>query len=299
MKKIKIISIVLKPRETAEYNSIVPNLTTWLSKRKIKIKFHKAESDRLSKIFTKIPKSITLCSEGELFSKSDMIMTLGGDGTLLGVSRRCTRKSPPIFGVNMGRLGFITEFSKGEFYDDLSLVISGKYTVDRVRLFEVVHISNNNKPQKHYFLNDVVFNKNDISRIFSLNVDVDNEHVYHLSGDGLIVSSPIGSTAYSLAAGGPILHPSVSSMVLTPICPHSLTHRPIVISDKSEVLVKIPPKSESVVITLDGQQIVSVEAKDSIIVKKSVSRHVKFIKNSDRTYFHTLKVKFTHGRREF
>src|SRR5690606_1398875 len=125
-----------------------------------------------------------------------------------------------------------------------------------------------------------------------------DEHIYDLSGDGLIISSPIGSTAYSLAAGGPIIHPQVGALVLTPICAHSLTHRPIVVPDDMRITVKSRDKDEAIHLTLDGQQLLDINPYQVIKISKSKARYVKLVQNSERTFFHTLKVKFTHGRRE-
>ena len=139
-------------------------------------------------------------------------------------------------------------------------------------------------------------NKIDISRIFTLSVEANDQQIYSVSGDGIIVSSPIGSTAYSLAAGGPIIHPSVKSFVLTPICPHSLTKRPIVLPDNSTICLKIYPTNGPVHLTLDGQEVTEVTNKHFIKIKKSSGLSARLIKNMDRSYFLTLKEKFTQGK---
>ena len=147
-------------------------------------------------------------------------------------------------------------------------------------------------------MNDVVVNNNLISRMLTLSVESEGEHIYNLAGDGLIISSPIGSTAYSMAAGGPIIHPNVNAITLTPICAHSLTHRPLVIPDHSNVIIKAAKSDESIKLTLDGQQHVTLGSNDTILVTKKKSKIVRLIKNPDRTYYRTLKEKFTHGARE-
>ena len=134
--------------------------------------------------------------------------------------------------------------------------------------------------------------------MFTLSIESENENMFNLTGDGLIISSTYGSTAYSLAAGGPIVHPDVKALILTPICAHSLTHRPIVIPDHQELTIKVIEKLDNVNITIDGQEFISLNHKDEIIINKNLRKTVSFIKNYDKTYYHTLKEKFVHGRRE-
>lgn len=300
MAQLKNISIVLKPKYNSEFESILPNLASWLLRRKKTISFLTKEADRIQKIFKGDIKNLNFIAENELHSQSDLIITMGGDGTLIGVCRNITKSSPPIFGVNMGHLGFITEFAKAEFFDQLEATLKGDFELTHLCLYQVeVFPKTKEKPSfKGYFLNDAVVNNNQISRMLTLSVESEGEHIYNLAGDGLIISSPIGSTAYSLAAGGPIIHPSVNAITLTPICAHSLTHRPLVIPDHSNVVIKAARADESIKLTLDGQQAVVLDSNDVIKVTKKKTKIVKLIKNPGRTYFRTLKDKFTHGARE-
>lgn len=300
MAQLKHISIVLKPKENLEYESILPNLASWLFRRKKTISFLDKEKERIQRIFKGDIKNLNFIAERELHSNSDLIITMGGDGTLIGVCRNITKNSPPIFGVNMGHLGFITEFSKAEFFDQLESTLKGDYKLTQICLYQVeVFSKRKDKPSfKGYFLNDVVVNNNQISRMLTLSVESEGEHIYNLAGDGLIISSPIGSTAYSMAAGGPIIHPHVNAITLTPICAHSLTHRPLVIPDHSNVVIKASKADESIKLTLDGQQAIILDSNDIIKVTKKKTKIVRMIKNPGRTYFRTLKEKFTHGTRE-
>ncbi|MFA6237294.1 MAG: NAD(+)/NADH kinase [Bacteriovorax sp.] len=300
MAQLKNISIVLKPRFNSEFESILPNLASWLLRRKKTISFLAKEADRIQRIFKGDIKNLNFIAENELHSQSDLIITMGGDGTLIGVCRNITKNSPPIFGVNMGHLGFITEFAKAEFFDQLEATLKGDFELTHLCLYQVeVFSKKKEKPSfRGYFLNDAVVNNNQISRMLTLSVESEGEHIYNLAGDGLIISSPIGSTAYSLAAGGPIIHPSVNAITLTPICAHSLTHRPLVIPDHSNVVIKAARADESIKLTLDGQQAVVLDSNDIIKVTKKKTKIVKLIKNPGRTYFRTLKEKFTHGARE-
>lgn len=300
MAQIKNISIVLKPKINTEFESILNNLISWLLRRKKNIFFMERERERMTKILKGDIKNLSFIAENDIHSESDLIITMGGDGTLIGVSRNITRNSPPIFGVNMGHLGFITEFTKAEFFDQLEATLKGDYEITSLSLYQVEVFEKKKEEAKFkgYFLNDVVLNNNQISRMLTLSVESEGEHIYNLSGDGLIISSPIGSTAYSLAAGGPIIQPSVNAIVLTPICAHSLTHRPLVIPDHSSVVIKAAKPDESIKLTLDGQQAIVIGSSEVVKVTKKKSKVVHLIKNPDRTYFRTLKEKFTHGARE-
>ncbi|MBC7714108.1 MAG: NAD(+)/NADH kinase [Rhizobacter sp.] len=298
MAQLKNITIVLKPKVTAEFESILPNLATWLHRRKKVMFFLSKEKERLTKIFKGDLKNINFIEEEELHNGTDLIITMGGDGTLIGVGRNAKKTSPPIFGVNMGHLGFITEFSKVEFFDQLEHTLKGNYKLTTLSLYQVEVFRKGKTTFKGSFLNDLVINNNQISRMLTLSVESEGEHIYNLSGDGLIISSPIGSTAYSLAAGGPIINPSVNAITLTPICAHSLTHRPLVIPDNTSVVVKAARPDELIKLTLDGQQALVVTSQDTIKVSKRKTIHARLIKNPERAYFRTLKEKFTHGTRE-
>lgn len=296
---IKNVGIVLKPKVVNEYTSVLPNLVSWFKKRKINVSFIDSEEERVKKLLKTMPKHISFLSLKELHHKMDLNITLGGDGTLLGFARNSDRRSAPIFGVNMGTLGFITEYAKSEFFEGLESLIIGRCEVVKLPLYKVEVKKGRKSLFTNHFLNDTVISKHDISRMFSLSVDNEEENIFNISGDGLIISSPTGSTAYSLAAGGPIISPRVQALVLTPICPHSLTHRPIVISDKQSLKVKVPADAESVMLTIDGQEVQELPSRCIVEVSKSKSKHVKLIANPQRTYFDTLKSKFTQGRRLF
>ena len=296
---IKRVSIVLRPRFDFGILNILSHLCQWLINRNMAIQFLERDRIGVEKLLLNIPGNIEFVSEKEIHAKSDLIITLGGDGTLIGVARKCNKKSPPVFGINMGRLGFITEFGKGEMYEGLNNVLKNKYEFEKAGLFKV-QISSSDKnfsKMQSFFINDIVINKHEISRLFSLSLFVGDESIYSFSGDGLIVSSPIGSTAYSLAAGGPIISPSVKAIVMTPICPHALTHRPLVIPDNSKVTVKISKEQAPVTLTLDGQQAIMVGGKAIVTISKSIGNYAKIIKNPAKTYFQTLKLKFRHGKR--
>ena len=296
-KNFKSILIIIKPKGTLDFKKSIPTLVNWLLNRKKSVCFLDEERERLASFLSPAQlKKITIIPTKEINKKTDFIISLGGDGTLIGLARKLNNSAPPIFGVNMGHLGFITEFSKAELFDSLELALSKGVTPKNIPLFKSEVLLQNKVIFKSYFLNDAVINKNDISRMITLSVECNEELIYNVSGDGLIVSSPIGSTAYSMAAGGPIIHPNVSSTLITPICPHGLTHRPLVIPDNYPVYIRTLNKNSTVSLTLDGQEAFDFNKSHCIRVTRPKTRHIKLIVNPDRTYFQTLKEKFTHGR---
>lgn len=295
--EIENIAIILKPSRFDDLGNFVTNLVRWLKRRNKTACMSESENKRLSKVLPeKTLKDIKFLSTNEIFKSVDLVISLGGDGTLLGVCRNVPSKTP-ILGVNLGRLGFITEFNKTHFYEELNHILVGKFEVFKKSLYLCEVKKKGKVVNKEYFFNDLVFSKNDIARMFTLSLEAQDQHIYNLTGDGLIISSTYGSTAYSLAAGGPIVHPDVKALILTPICAHSLTHRPMVIPDNYLLKVNLLDKIHSVNITLDGQTVIDLEHDLTVEVRKTQKRYVSIIKNPDRTYFHTLKEKFVHGRR--
>lgn len=300
MKKspIKVIGISLKPNSTPEFYNILPNLCSWLARRKKQVVFKNEDKERIYKFFKqKSTENLAFIDSKSFHNKTDLILSLGGDGTLIGLCRRINSKIP-ILGVNLGRLGFITEFNKNEYFDHLADIIEGKYQITTKPLYQVVVFRKGKVHFKDFFFNDAVLAKNDIARMIYLRAELGNEHIYNLAGDGIIVSSPMGSTAYSMAAGGPIVHPDVSGLVLTPICPHSLIHRPFVIPDSSAITLKILPPHHSVTLTIDGQVAQLLEDQDIVIINSSRPKKVSLIKNAERFYFETIKEKFIFSKKD-
>ncbi len=225
--------------------------------------------------------------------RSDIIIVFGGDGTLLSVARLVGGLGVPILGVNLGRLGFITELRKDEVCNEIGNILAGKCAYEeRIVLTSDVYrgrkkISHNNA------LNDVVLNKSALARMFELDISINKQQVTSFRADGLIISTPTGSTAHSLSAGGPILYPTLESFLMTPICPHTLTSRPIVLPDSFVLEVKIK-SGDDVYLTLDGQVGVPLKVRDRVIIKKAEYK-TKFITLSDRDYFKILRTKLKWG----
>ena len=231
-------------------------------------------------------------SREDLGKSADVLVTFGGDGTLLSIARHVP-SSVPIIGVNMGTLGFLTEITVEEFPVVLDEVLSGSYTSEPRVTFEVT-VRSTDQEQVFRVLNDAVISKGAPARILELWVEVSGHFVSSFRADGLIVSTPTGSTAYNLSAGGPIVYPTMGAILLTPICPHTLTNRPIVLPDTLDVLIGIAPGKENVILTLDGQQGVELEGDVRVVVRKS-DESVCLVQSRHRNYFDVLRGKLKWG----
>ncbi len=229
----------------------------------------------------------------EIPGRSDIIIVFGGDGTLLSVARLVGDRGVPILGVNLGGLGFITEISRGEVRREIDKVFSGKFGFEeRIMLLADV-IRGNKKVIQHNAFNDIVLHKSALSRMFELELSINNRYVSTFRADGLIVSTPTGSTAYSLSAGGPILYPTLESFLMTPICPHTLASRPIVLPD-TFVLEASIKNGDNIYLTLDGQVGFPLKVRDRIKIRKADYK-TKFIVLHDRDYFQILRTKLKWG----
>ncbi len=227
-------------------------------------------------------------------SKADVVIVFGGDGTLLSVARLVGNKGVPILGVNLGGLGFITEVARNEIRKGIIDKIFSKkcHFEERIMLSADVY-RKKRKIVQNTALNDVVINKSALARMIELNIHINNQYVTSFRADGLILSTPTGSTAHSLSAGGPILYPTLESFVMTPICPHTLTNRPIVLPDRFILEVSIK-SGEDVYLTLDGQVGFPLKVKDKVRIKKSDFK-TKFLLLHDRDYFQILRTKLKWG----
>ncbi|HTM09135.1 MAG TPA: NAD(+)/NADH kinase [Verrucomicrobiae bacterium] len=236
------------------------------------------------------------CSKQEMARKADLIVVLGGDGTLLSVARLVERPKVPILGVNLGGLGFITEVAVDELETVLEETLRGHYAVEKRMTLAVELRRRRVKPKKFRVLNDAVITKGARSRIIDLETHVGREYLCTYRADGLIISTPTGSTAYSLAAGGPILYPSLGAILLCPICPHTLTNRPIVVSSKSTIRVTLRSAGDTVFLSPDGQQGMQLQDGDVIEVS-DYGVPVSLIRMPSRGYFEILRNKLKWGER--
>jgi NAD+ kinase len=241
---------------------------------------------------------IRIVTKEKLPSIVDLIVVFGGDGTYLSIARLVKEKGVPVMGVNMGRLGFLTEIKETEAREALEQIIEEKPTLTSERAVLDVSLKRNNKSiYRGLAVNDVVVSKGAIARIIGLEVSINGKPITLVRSDGVIVSTPTGSTAYSLAAGGPIVEPSVPAMTLTTICPHSLTLRPLVIPDTSEIEIKLNHRPGHVLLTIDGQDAVNMKEGDVVTVRRSKQHSLKLISSPTRDYFSLLHEKLKFGMR--
>jgi NAD+ kinase len=236
------------------------------------------------------------CRPQDLPSLVDMVIVLGGDGTLLSAARlvAASRRNVPIFGVNLGSLGFMAEVSLDELYPSLEEALAGKLEIAERMMLTASVIRKGRKIAEYTVLNDAVVSKGAFARMVSLEVSVDEDFLTAIRADGLILATPTGSTAYSLSAGGPIIHPAIHCFVLTPICPHTLSNRPIAIPDRSLVSVKLVSESEGISLTLDGQVVTPLQQHDIVKAQKA-KRRIKIFKHPTKDYYEILRTKLKWG----
>ncbi|MBU4427553.1 MAG: NAD(+)/NADH kinase [Proteobacteria bacterium] len=236
------------------------------------------------------------CKESMVIPKTvDWVVVLGGDGTLLGAARRVGRFGSPILGVNLGGLGFLTGIPFERLYPVIEMMINGRLEVESRVMLETKVLRKGKVVCTFEVLNDVVINKGTLARIIDLDVAINEEFLTTFKADGLIISTPTGSTAYNLSAGGPILYPTMETFILTPICPFTLTNRPIIIPDTSVIQIKMKNKSEeTVVLTFDGQVGFDLYYDDKVIIRKS-EKKIKLFRPPDNSYFNILRTKLMWG----
>lgn len=281
--KIKKIGIVIKPHAPG-VERILHEMIIFLKDRKIECVLENMAAEKVrKKAWIK-----------EIYRREDIaryvqaIIVLGGDGTLLSIAPSAARAGIPVVGINLGRLGFLTEIPVGEAFPALEAFLNKKDGfISRRTMLEV-----NYQGQKDICLNDVVLNKAALARMIELLIYIDGREVTKLKGDGLILSSPTGSSAYSLSAGGPIVHPRVDTIILTPICPHTLSFRPLLIPAQSVVKVKLLTPEEKVYLTIDGQRGLVLGKNDTVEVKKS-DLELILVTSPRRSYYELVKEKLS------
>jgi len=267
---MKQVGIIRKQKEEAI--QLASQLKKWFEERGIEVFVHDEETP----------------------SFLDAVVVIGGDGTLLHAAKLVGDKCIPILGVNLGGLGFLTEIGPSEIYPTLEMILKGNFeTEDRMMLHASVLRDGKNVYEQRV-LNDVVFIRETLARIIELEVSVDGAYLNTFRGDGLIISTPTGSTAYNLSAGGPIIHPSLDTIVLTPICPFALTNRPIILSESATIQVRLAEWATGVSLTFDGQTRLPLQGGDMTEVKKA-DACIRLIKSPYRSYFEILRAKLKWG----
>jgi len=290
MNRIGIIAKKNKPETVA----IAGDLAEWLRPKKVEVYIEEEMGKLLSQ--TRSQHYLKSIKREEIPTDIEMIIVLGGDGTLLSVARQVWNKNIPILGVNLGGLGFLTEITLDELYPVLEKVLRNDFEINEREVLNAGVIRNGKRIVEFIVLNDAVINKGALARIIDLETTINGEYLSTFRSDGLIISTPTGSTAYNLSAGGPIVYPSLHTIIITPICPHTLTIRPIIIPDDVKIRALLKSRDEEVTLTLDGQQGFTLEFEDVVEVEKAEGR-ILLIKSPYRQYFELLRKKLKWGER--
>ena len=291
MAAIKSIGVIVKPHQPDALETLCA-LTKWLSERGIA--FVGLPEIEREQIEHNTGCQIQLLSESEMPRQVDLMLVLGGDGTMIATGRMLGDNQVPVIGVNYGGLGYLAEFPIEEMFPALAAIFAGKYTVQQRLMLQVELWRGDELVTQNRVLNDVVVNKSALARIIEIKASLNDQFLNSFRADGLIVATPTGSTAYNLSAGGPIIYPSMNAMVITPICPFTLSNRPIVVPDDSVIEVSLITEKEEVALTLDGQVGFALQARDRILISKSRTAF-NLVQPPNRNYFEVLRNKLKWG----
>lgn len=286
MQKINNVGIISKPK-IAQAAEIVCGLIDWLKERGIRYR-----CDQQTAEYAGIK---DFYAREELPEGADLLIVLGGDGTLLSAARVVAGRDIPLFAVNLGHLGFLTSIQVEELYPELERALRGEHRIGRRRMVDCELIRGGRTIATYSALNDVVITKLEIARMIDLDAHVDNHFVAAYKADGLIISTPTGSTAYSLSAGGPVIFPSVAAFCITPICPHMLTNRPVIVPDKSVIQI-LNHGEEGTFLTIDGQTGEPLSKGDRITCHSS-AKTIQLIRPPKMLFFDVLREKLKWGER--
>jgi NAD+ kinase len=292
MSSIKRVGIVLKPHQPEALKTIC-ELTLWLGQRGIElVGGPQIERERIEH---ETGCAVREVEPDDLAAASDLVLVLGGDGTMISTARLMGDEEVPVLGVNYGGLGYLTEFRIEELYDALEMILADNYRLDKPVMLAVELHRDGQVVQHSRVLNDVVINKSALARIIEIEAYLNHQYVSSFRADGLIVSTPTGSTAYNLSAGGPIIFPSMNAVVITPICPFTLSNRPLVVPDDAEIELLMKTANEEVALTLDGQVGFPLTVDDRVVIRKGRTTF-NLIQPSNRNYFDVLRDKLRWGR---
>ena len=279
--------IIIK-RNKPEALSLARDIVGWLSARGVKVLVEKEVAEQIGH-----PDHI---DRDGIPSRADLLIVLGGDGTLLSVARLSRVESIPVLGINLGGLGFLTEISKEETFPVLEKIIAGDFETEQRLMLKATILRRGEIIGESTVLNDIVINKGVLARIIDMETHIDGAYLTTFKADGLILATPTGSTAYSLAAGGPIVYPSLNSIIVNPICPHTITNRPLVVHDTATVKIILKTANQNVHITLDGQVGMPLQGGDVVEAHKAPG-HIQLIRSPYKTYFELLRTKLRWGER--
>jgi NAD+ kinase len=282
------VGIVAKP-DAARAPGVILQLLPWLTSRGHSVVLEKETADLVPSVIT------DAAGRPELPGQVDLLIILGGDGTLLSMARAVGDLGVPLLGVNLGGLGFLTATTLDEMFPALEAYLGGQMAIEE-RMLLAARIVRTGQPLGEYAaLNDIVITKSAMSRIIDLSVSVEGRYATAYRADGLIISTPTGSTAYSLSAGGPILFPTMDAVVLTPICSHTLTNRPIVVPGTDRIEVTLLADQE-VMATMDGQVGVGLREGDTVEIRKAAAR-IRLVRFPQKDFFSVLRTKLKWGER--
>lgn len=284
---MQTIGIVIK-RNNTKALEVGIKLASWLQKRGIRTVFSK-------ELARAIPGSQAM-EKSEIPEAADVIVVLGGDGTLLSVARLVNNHDVPILGVNLGSLGFLTAISLDELYTVMAEILKKHFKVSRRMMLAVRVYRRQEIISTYSVLNDLVINKGALARIIDLETTIDQDYLTTFKADGLIISTPTGSTGYSLSAGGPIVYPTLDSIIVSPICPHTLTNRPLLVLPNSQIETVLTSEDGDVSLTMDGQIGFALQQYDRISVTRA-DHTIKLITPPTKTYFEVLRTKLKWGER--
>lgn len=286
MREINTVGIISKPN-IAQAAEIVCDLIAWLDERDISYRY-----DEQTATYARLPNFVP---REELPEGTDLIIVLGGDGTLLSAARVVDGKDIPLFAVNLGHLGFLTSITVDDLYPELERALRGEHRIGRRRMVDCQLMRDSKVMATYSALNDVVVTKTELARMIDLDTHVDDHFVAAYKADGLIISTPTGSTAYSLSAGGPVIFPSVGALCITPICPHMLTNRPVIVPHTSVVRI-LNRGEEGTYLTIDGQ-VGEPLTKGDVIICRSSHKTVQLIRPPKMLFFDVLREKLKWGER--
>lgn len=279
--QIRSVGIVVKP-DHSQARSTAAELSAWLKANGLVVVGQTIDASEIT-------------ADRGLKIDADLVVVLGGDGTMISTARLIGDRDVLVLGINYGSLGYLTDFRIEEMFPAIESIIAGDYDIDRRVMLDAEHWRGSEKLAAGRILNDVVVNKAALARIIEIDVRLNDLFVNTFRADGLIISTPTGSTAYNLSAGGPIVYPSMNAVVLTPICPFTLTNRPIVVPDSAAIELTLHHENEGVVLSLDGQTGYPMEAKDRVVIRKSETTF-NLVQPANRNYFDVLRDKLKWGR---
>jgi NAD+ kinase len=282
---MKTVGILVKPK-LPRIKPLLAHLVAWLRER--------GKDVVLDPTIAALAGEPASRHRGKLVDKADLVLVLGGDGTLLSAARMVEERGVPILGINMGGLGFLTEVGGEHLYKTLERVFAKDFYIEERLMLRARLDRCGARVAQATVLNDVVVTKGELSRMIAMTIEIDGRFVTSLRGDGLILSTPTGSTAYSMSAGGPIVSPAVNALVITPICPHTLTHRPLLVPGTATLAVTLTSHDKGAMVTFDGQAGVAIREGDTVTIKPSQHK-TRLVRFPERTYYDVLRRKLKWG----